>query len=352
MHLVDMRAAIRAALSGTITEWPDAQVDRAVTQAVGDLSRHLPLEKIYDYTVDYEVSAESVTTESAHGTYKALANSPIEVESETVTSDPAGTTYVRNTDYTMDYANGKITTIDGGSMSVSTGYLISYRKDRVVANISSLTSLQEVVRVEYPAGTVPQSFVAFAIWGDFLYVLTTVSEGDRSQSRITENKHMYVYYLDTHTPPAAATNGTYPLYLDEAIILGAAAYCLHSKAVELELYAYHTELVDADSTWTALDAILTKAQALLDAGDDYIPTVNIGADVPERYNRYAQTQVLMADQHRQKRVALLEGATHAIELAARLRADAALKRAEFWSIIQDRAQIRTHASIVSVRQLQ
>ena len=70
------------------------------------------------------VSNESVTVVSAVAV--ALGHKGIQQYSETVTTVAGTTTYVRDTDYTMDYVSGTITMMAGGSMITATAYYIDY----------------------------------------------------------------------------------------------------------------------------------------------------------------------------------------------------------------------------------
>ena len=70
------------------------------------------------------VSDEDVTVVSAVAV--ALAYSGLQQYSETVTNTAGTTTYVRDTDYTMDYVAGTITMLAGGSMVTATKYHIDY----------------------------------------------------------------------------------------------------------------------------------------------------------------------------------------------------------------------------------
>jgi hypothetical protein len=71
-----------------------------------------------------KVSNESVTVVS--GTAVALDTSGLQQYSETVTNVAGTTTYVRDTDYTMDYVAGTITMLGTGSMTTATAYYIDY----------------------------------------------------------------------------------------------------------------------------------------------------------------------------------------------------------------------------------
>ena len=221
MNLVSMQSALRIDLADD--NWDAFELSRGVIKAVADLTRFLPDEKIAEYTLICEVTAEPWTSADAHGTYKALANKPIKYESETVQSSDLATTYTRDTDYYMDYSNGEITTIDGGSMAVTTAYKIGYTKCREAVDISALTDIVRVQRVEYPMSTDAEfEFITYAVWGTVLYI---------APAQYTANKHIVVYYEAECVAPTSLANGSYPGYLDEVILKGAAAYALMSRGV-------------------------------------------------------------------------------------------------------------------------
>src|SRR3990172_469321 len=105
-----IRAAARAELADTGALWSDTQLNRAIDEVTADITRLMPLEKFWDKTFRLQVSAESFTSATA-GTAKALANKAIKYKSETVTNAAATVTYVRDTDFSMDYVNGTITVL-------------------------------------------------------------------------------------------------------------------------------------------------------------------------------------------------------------------------------------------------
>lgn len=75
------------------------------------------------------VGAESVT--SSEGAWLALANGRIQPNTVTVTSDPAGTTYDEYNDYLIDYANGRLYTVEGGAIGHGAPLLVGYTHDLV-----------------------------------------------------------------------------------------------------------------------------------------------------------------------------------------------------------------------------
>ena len=76
-----------------------------------------------------DVAANSVSNESftsSFGVAVSLANIAILQYSEIVTTVAGTTTYIRDTDYTIDYVAGTITVLAAGSMANATAYYIDY----------------------------------------------------------------------------------------------------------------------------------------------------------------------------------------------------------------------------------
>ena len=78
------------------------------------------------YNVTKSVINETFNS-SEYDTWVQLAHTNIVNASETVTDLSGATTYTRGTDYQMNYTDGKIKVISGGSMQNYTDYLISYQ---------------------------------------------------------------------------------------------------------------------------------------------------------------------------------------------------------------------------------
>jgi hypothetical protein len=360
-----MRSDILTDLSGVAdAEWTDTELNRAIEKAVADLQRFLPRQRVWETTLDYDEVTDEQVTLTAHGTYHDLDYKPVKWDSERICDDAAETTkYTRDTDYTIDYTNGKITSISGGSISATATIYCNYEVSRLVVDISGITDLIRVERVEYPVGNIPMNFVPVSVWGDYLIIEAT--KVDASQESMSDKKHVVVYYNAEHTAPTDSAAGTFPPFLDNTVILAASAYALFHKAVEREhecidianllvpalasvktyldnntdddaesilanitddaaalrtaistaLDAANTYLDETDTTdfqgaeavWTdEVKHILTaagipNAEDFLETGDDYIPTVNVAKDVPERYAAYAQVALELAKHWRQKR---------------------------------------------------
>lgn len=273
MLLTEMKEAVLASLgdeAGALVT--DEYLTQSVHQAVQDISRILPQEKVLELQVDYEIADETFTSD--HDTAVSLANTFIEHDSETVNSAAAkaGTTYTRDTDYTINYTTGQITVLSTGSMADSTTYYITYDASRISLDISSLTNLMKVVMVEYPIGKVPQHIVPFARWGNRLYILGTVSE-PRSQVDLILDEHLLIYYHAYHTAPTAATRGTFIPHLDQVAVLGASGYCAASLVLHMMRTAYNS--VGLCAALIALAAAAGGTGELLEASDalDNVATI-------------------------------------------------------------------------------
>jgi len=79
----------------------------------------------YDEVLKKDITDESFNSGTLDNPV-SLANSNIDDSSEVVTSTDGNTTYVKDTDYSMDYTNGTITCLSTGSMVANTDYKISY----------------------------------------------------------------------------------------------------------------------------------------------------------------------------------------------------------------------------------
>ena len=243
-------------------KYPAAVINRAIDEVTSDFSRVMPEELSYETTYRIAVTSESWTSGAAHGTYVALANALIKYESEVVKNAAGTVTYTRDTDYTLDYINGKITTISGGAMAVLTAFLITYDRSGIAINISSISNFITPIRIETPL-TVPQEEPSFWRWGNYLFIRT--SEGNRNQDRAPDKAHIRVYYYGTWTAPTATVRGTFPAWLDDLMIKGVTAYCLGIKSRErgLQAIAYLQDSAGALRNTAGVYAKLEAALASL-----------------------------------------------------------------------------------------
>lgn len=299
--------------------WSATELEYAYYAALSDISRLKPREYIYDVSIDFDVDDESFTTDDPVTTAVSLTYGMIKPESESVTSADGETSYTRDTDYTMDYANGIITPISGGDMAASTNYLISYTRLKIAVPIS-YSGLIRVKKIEYPAGQIPQDSPSYEIFADYLLIGSPV--GDESQSQMSDNKHIWMYLELEHTPATADAVGTLPEYLDEVVLIGAEGYCLQQRSIEL--------IEDAA-------ALVVLGAANLTDGDDYITTVDVAANVPENYGQYSNYNNQLALTY--------------LEAAQRYRVEALDRKEEFWSALRSKTQTGKQTSSSPPRQV-
>jgi len=103
---------------------------------------------------------------------------------------------------------------------------------------------------------VPQQKVAFSIWDDFMYVGSQAT--GQSQKLLTDESHIAIYYEKVHTPPTTTANGSYAEFMDDVVLVGAAAYSLMAKALQQE----HQGVTDLASMRSEL-ALTTDKHALV-----------------------------------------------------------------------------------------
>jgi len=88
---------------------------------------------------EYQAVVNETFNSSTQDVYVQLGNTSIVSGSETVTTTNGSTTYTRDTDYKMNYTDGKIMSLSTGAMDNYTDYYISYNyKD--AAYIESATT--------------------------------------------------------------------------------------------------------------------------------------------------------------------------------------------------------------------
>lgn len=226
-----------------------------------------------------------VGTGSHLGVWVQLA-SPIEPGTETVTTTDGATTYAKDTDYEMDYSNGRICVKDGGSMSAGTAYYINYIKSKRGVDISDIIpELTRIVRVEYPVDKMPQQFVAFEVFGDLLRVGS--QKPGESQTYLNDGEHLVIYYDARHSPPTEVSSGSYPEYLDQVVSIGAGAYALLIEALQYEqqavtdLTSLRTELGLTTAIHTLADAALDKVATYLETNDTTDNAVDVLSNITD-----------------------------------------------------------------------
>ena len=196
------------------------------------------------------------------GIWVKLAN-PIEPGTEGIYSATlkAGTKYILNTDYEMDYANGRIRMMNGGALADGTTYYANYSRASTSIDISSvIPQLIRITKVLYPAKNVPEQQAAFSIWENML-TIGSLRQGV-SQEPLTDKEHIAVYYEARHAPPTLVSSGSYPSVLDEVVILGATGHALLMEALQYEQAAA--------TSLGLIAAVHTLITAALNTATDYI----------------------------------------------------------------------------------
>ena len=281
------RVSVRAGLVDTggvsSTVFTNAVIDEAVSQAVADLNR-LHSRELVSVVVLHSRTVTDEAFTSNHGTWVALGNKPIDPSTRPVVTNNAGTTtYTEDTDYIIDYAQGRIQTLTAGAMTDAIAHKIDYEKSLLGLDISGLTDMIQIERLElYKQGSgVPQEFTNWWKWGDILWINY---ETDGAQKYLTENDHVRIWYRAEHTGPAAGASPNYPLFFQEIIVKGATAYALFSKHRQRNLQALtdatsaRTALALADDDQTVIDTAFTAAITAFDAAKTALATI---ADINE-----------------------------------------------------------------------
>ena len=280
---------VRAALVDTGALFPTTLIDSAIFEAVSDISRLAPRELVHVEVLHSRTVTSGVTpTLTAEGTwYNILASGnvfPIDQQSDmTIKSSDGNTTYTEYTDYIIDYAQGKIQRIAGGSMTATT-FLATYEKSLKGIDLSSLTSFISIDRVEIAkqGGSDYQSFSGYWQWGDILWLQ---SREGRDQGDLAEDDHVRIWYKAEHTKPGASA-GSYPAYMDDIVVKGAVAYALFGKHRERNLQAVtdlataRTQLAIADDDQAAIDTLETAVTAALDSAKTSLAAADALADTP------------------------------------------------------------------------
>ena len=257
MLIADARAAILRNLGGTALNWPHELVDGGLQRAIDDLNRVLPRERLHDARLVFRFTDEARTSD--HDVWVTLANKRIRAKTVTVTGSGGTPAYKINTDFLMDYAGGRIQALSTGAIPDATALEITYTVMEVYIDLSGLTDLTRVYRVEYPAGDMAARAQTFYTWDGFL-VITGLDQ--QSQQALAENEHVWVYYQAEHIMPTIEVPGTWPPHLDEVLIKGAEAYVLITKAVSTRLSA-QTRVESAGVALSKIAAALTSAEAAL-----------------------------------------------------------------------------------------
>ena len=241
--LTTFRTNLSLILSNSASQWSSDEQDRAVLQAISAMSRYFPREVIFQTVFDED---KTDTPTLVSNTAVSVGSKPIRFGSETVTQSSVD--FTKDVDYEMDYVNGTIKMLSTGGLSAASATVV-YKLDGTMLDIASaLTAPIAIDRVDVArSDQVPTIFESWAVHGDFLMI----TSGDGSQSRFVDNDHIRIYYLAQHTDPDADNASSYPDFLDELVLIGAAGYTLMIEVFQRE----HQAVTDLASARVALVAI-------------------------------------------------------------------------------------------------
>ena len=106
-------------------------------------------------------------------------------------------------------------------------------------SISSLTDRLSVEAAEYPTGKYPPQYAQFSLWEDTLTLLV--------DSAPAGGENVNIFYGKLHT--VDATSSTVPTYLEDLLLIGAAAYA----ALEWASFATNRVNVGGEASWRAYE---------------------------------------------------------------------------------------------------
>jgi len=207
---------------------------------------------VYEVELNQDYGSHALDTASVgYGLYTDawiyLANSPIKKGSESAT-DADSAAIVRNTDFYIDYANGRVKAIASAKIAAEETCTFAYKKSQIGIDLSDLHGLIRVQRVEYPVGQVPQNFVQFDTFGK--YVVVTGSGESEEQMQMVEDEQYRLYYDAKHHQPGEMSPGTIPEFLESTVETMTGAYALYIYALKME----HQAVTDMASARLALIA--------------------------------------------------------------------------------------------------
>ena len=200
-----------------------------------------------------------------------LAYKPIKWSSESAT-DAASNALARNTDYVIDYIEGRVKAVASANIAAEEVCTFAYTKNQTHINLSRLYGFIRVFRVEYPVGNIPQTFCQSDLHGRLLSIVG-MGESEEQQP-LQEGNQVRIYYDAAHSPPNDYAPGTVPEFLENTVIMAAEAYALLIYAMksehqaETDLGAMRTALGYANTAHTALGDALADVKKYLDNNSD------------------------------------------------------------------------------------
>ena len=243
----------------------------------------------------------SVGYGETYGVWIQLVN-PIKPESDSIYSavSKGGTQYTRDTDFEMDYANGRVQLKSGTTMVDATTYYANYTKSVLGIDISAIIpQLVNIVGVVYPVGEIPQKSVAFSIWENMLTIGS--QQPGESQKSLVDGRHIAIYYNARQEMPTEVSSGSYPEHLDQVVAMGAEGYALLIEAIQYELQAV-TDLAEIRTTLGYLGIgtdsptyLYKLADDALDKVTDYLETNGTTDNAKDRLAEITDMETYLRD---------------------------------------------------------
>lgn len=225
-----------------------------------------PTRLFYETTVGetgYTVAiTDEVVTGGAEEVWYALEHGRITPGTVTVTSNPAGTTYVEGTDYVINYADGKIKFLDGGSIGandVLVDYTYSAIRNGEMAPIERVKTQLAHKVIEAAADRLADQISSEAIvfsrsqlgWDA---VARTMANLIRQMRRKVDQGLLYMAFsavmsVANNSTPAWAVDTTQDSLADLYRLLGNAAVIVAKRFYEPTFYVGSITNTDRLSNW-------------------------------------------------------------------------------------------------------
>ena len=357
MNLTQMRAALNT-ITGITTE---SIIDRAVVQAVAELSRSRPLRRVY--SEKYEETMTQVGTGFAENTVIQLSHAPLRLNTPpTITVTLAGEAMGAILDVSnviIDYHRARIT-VATSSYADDTTYSIQYTRDGLRVDFGEAlgADLIRIDRIEAPALGAqgrPTVLRDYEDYGDFLLI--------GGGGRLPSGQYIYIYYSSEHSvpttdayddsdPPALTAHGlsgSFPRFLDDAVLTGASGYVLKMRARELtqEIASSSSEFVTEIKRLAGIN--IATEDVNRGTGDDAINVVGEGDHYYEGITQHIQLDI----EHFREIIGgavssvLLVGENEILETARRIITSGLASAADINEIDDERRRIETANALIA-----
>ena len=129
--------------------------------------------------------------------------------------------------------------------------------------------MEEIIRinsVEYPTGRVPQCFVSWQLFSNML-MITGLAESE-GQNGLSAGETLRIYYDSPHVVADDDEPGSYPVFLENTIILAGGAYALFQKALDYIHSAGDNQTLAGTALTNAATALAKVATYLENNSDE------------------------------------------------------------------------------------